>query len=90
MTNDQILETLASADSGELAIVSSHGDWSNWKPVTFKLANGWTVTAYNHCGEWRYVDAITFPDGSTRRYTGESGDPLDWIPGRPELWGNPL
>lgn len=46
--------------------------------VDLQLGTGWTITVFNDCGDWDYVDAARAPDGREQD-DWHTGDSVGWF-----------
>lgn len=77
---DEIVECLRRLATGETTCRPVRYTWDGVfaGDFTMKTSDGWTITIFNDCDSFDYVDSATSPDGRTFDCNRGSGDGT-WI-----------
>ncbi len=86
VTEAEIFAVLYAIERGEIALEPIDDPREIFAgDVRYRASNGWTLTVFNDCNEWDYLDSVTLPDGrSLNTY-----DALEsWIDAHPPRLGD--
>lgn len=89
LTEQEVLDVLHAIERGEVTldpedVQAARGVYNLC--TSFRLSNGWLLTAFVDCGEWDYLDSAVSPDGRSLTYDEMPGLE-DYRPEDPTKWG---
>jgi hypothetical protein len=63
ISESELLAFLRDIEEGRITLTTWKDPRDEWGDTEYSASNGWTITVFNDCGEWDYIDSVKTNDG---------------------------